>query len=202
MKKTIEMKTAAKTQRRHPVSNVGSVFRTRRDLLRVTVSEEVLGDCKLSMELVEILVDLNGAIMLGWSDPKAHYGHVTFRDLLETAVHGSTFSDATLSLRLKRLNDMGLILVKPIPQKGPAAELRSGPRGSRSWVRITEAGVKVAAPIWKRYKMMAERLAEGAPAAEAEAHYRYEDFLRRRTKRPSISYEESVRELEKEEQIK
>jgi len=195
------IKTASKTQARHPVSNIGSVYRTRRDLLRITVSEEVLGDCNLSIELVGILVDLYGAIHLHWSDPKATHGHVTFQDLLETAVHDSTFSDATLSLRLKRLKDLKLIVVKPIPKHGPAAELRFGSRGSRSWVRITETGVKLAAPIWDRYKQMAERLAEGAPPEVAEAHYVYEDFLRRRTRRPSISYEESIRELEKEEQI-
>lgn len=178
-----------------PVSSVGIVFRTRRDLLRVTVGPEVLADSQLPIELANILVDLHGAINLHWPDPEAHNGHVTFRDLLETSVHDDTFSDATLSLRLKRLQQKGLLVVEKIPESGPGAELRS--RGDRTWVSITPAGVEIASSIWDRYHRMSERLLEGAPQADAQAHYRFSAFISRRTKQPSISYEEAVRDADK-----
>jgi hypothetical protein len=148
------------------------------------------------MELVEILVDLYGAIYLGWPDPRARFGHVTFRDLLETSVHGDTHSDALLSLRLRRLKGDNLLVVQPIPQRGQAAELRSGPRGSRSWVRLTPEGVKVAKPIWERYMKLAEWLLEGVPQQDLDAHYRVNAMISARVKSRSVSYETLVGDLE------
>jgi hypothetical protein len=189
------MKTMKKLVK-HPVSSIGSVYRTRRDLHQVTVGPELLGNCNLPMELVEILVDLYGAIYLGWPDPRARFGHVTFRDLLETSVHGDTHSDALLSLRLRRLKGDNLLVVQPIPQRGQAAELRSGPRGSRSWVRLTPEGVKVAKPIWERYMKLAEWLLEGVPQQDLDAHYRVNAMISARVKSRSVSYETLVGDLE------
>jgi hypothetical protein len=198
VKKITKVKTASKRLVRHPVLTLASVFCTRRDLARVTVGSEVLGDCELSIKLVDILVDLYGATKLHWKDPQAHHGHVTFRDLLESGVHDDSFSDASLSLRLKQLQDRELLVVEPIPRSEPGSELRSGPRGSRSWVRITPAGVEVAAPIWDRYMKLAESLVEGAPQAVQDAHYLMNKFISKRTKSRSISFEEVAREVERE----
>jgi len=121
---------------------------------------------------------------------------VTFRDLLETSVHGDTHSDALLSLRLRRLKGDNLLVVQPIPQRGQAAELRSGPRGSRSWVRLTPEGVKVAKPIWERYMKLAEWLLEGVPQQDLDAHYRVNAMISARVKSRSVSYETLVGDLE------
>jgi DNA-binding MarR family transcriptional regulator len=174
---------------RRLASNLGSIFRARRDLALITAGWEVLGDSNLTIEEADTLVDLYGAINLDWEDPPARLGHVTFRDLMETAVHDRP-SKALLSLRLKRLSDKGLLILKPIPRTGEPAELRTGPRASRTWVKITPKGAKLAEEIWERYGKLAERLLAGVPEADLVAHLRVNAIISMRKERPGASYDE------------
>lgn len=176
------LKATKKDAPDHPVHNLGSDFRTCRDLVP-EIERVVIKDTKHPLELIDILCDLYGARYLGWPDPPANKdGFVTVRTLNEGLVH----SGALLSIRLKKLADAKLIEILDIPKSGPGSEHRRGPRSSRSWVRILPNGVELAKGVWDRYRSLAERLLQGVSKEELAIHRKVNDTIRRRINDPNF----------------
>lgn len=159
---------------------LGSVFRTRRDLVR-EIERVVLKETDQPLELIDILCDLYGARYLRWGDPVANQdGFVTVRSLNAGLVH----SGALLSIRLRKLRELDFIEMQDIPKTGPGSEHRRGPRSSRTWVRIRPAGSEVAKAVWERYKKLGARLLGGVSQADLDAHRRVNEIIRRRIDDP------------------
>lgn len=166
------MRKTARSSAPHPVRNLGSIFSARHDLL-TPIRNSVLKDFDLPLELAEILVELNGARHLGWTEPESSGdGFVRIRALLDSLVHHA----AMLSRRIAALEQAGFLETRKAYQaKGVNM---AGLHRNAQVVRITPAGRRKIAPVWRRYMQLAERLLAKVPAAKLEVHHEVNQFIR------------------------
>jgi hypothetical protein len=141
-----------KTPPDDPVENIITALKVRRELITPRVKERLLEGTDLTLEKADILVDLYGAKELNWSDPKANKeGFVAFKQLQASLVHGESSSQVLLSRRARELEGQSRIEVKK-------AKRDQKYLGENDGFRITEKGILVVEPIWKRYNELAEDL--------------------------------------------
>ncbi len=145
-----------------PVYCLTSIFVARRDLLE-PIHREVLGDpAPVTVDEADALIYLFGHRELGWTSlPMDAEGFVSVGDLRLVLVHDR----GLFSRRILKLQQDGLI-------EGKQPTVRRGSRRYVNAVRITEAGIEVARPIWERYRRLAAKLLARLPRAALETHYR------------------------------
>jgi hypothetical protein len=166
--------TKPPTNRFDPVCSVSSIFTAHRDLR--PYAKLTLTDCGLSLEEADILVLLMGLKEFGWDDcPVDAEGYVTFKDLKAALVH-----DASLfARRIKKLAapDCGMVEVRRIVKQAAP-----GLHGNTQRVRITEAGIAAAQPIWERFRRLSAKLFEAESLrdlskADIQAHLKVNDAI-------------------------
>jgi DNA-binding MarR family transcriptional regulator len=137
-----------------PVRAIGSIFRVRRDLVRV-IKENVIAGSGLTLEEADLLLDLYGGGRLGWSDPKGDKdGWVTFAALKKSLVH----SPELLTRRIAALKDADLVEVRKIG-KDQAKQDRIDAKSKLA--RIRPEGVKRIAPVYEQYGAVCKDLLAG-----------------------------------------
>ena len=150
----------ARTLRREPADNVGSIFAARRDLL-LSVRAVVRGS-GLSVEEADLLVVLYGVRELGWDDlPQDEQGYVAFQELEHYLVHNPSL----LSRRIRKLAD-----ARPPLLEVASVHPESGLHRNSNRVRITKEGIKRAEPVWKRFGQMSAKVLDGIPEQLLNAH--------------------------------
>jgi DNA-binding MarR family transcriptional regulator len=146
--------------KRIAADNVSSVFEARRDLR--PAAKLIVKGSGLGIEEADILILLYSVRKLGGTECQSYGGYVNFTDLKKAMVHDPSL----FSRRVKRLEKDGLVHVRPSREGDPALHAKA------QQVRIEDAGVKVVAPIWKRYCEFSEELLKGFTKAELDNHYR------------------------------
>jgi DNA-binding MarR family transcriptional regulator len=133
-----------------PMRVIGSIFRVRRDLT-LLIKKHVLPGSGLTLEEVDLLLDLYGAAKLGWSDPKAdEQGFVTWASAKASLVHSS----AGLSRCVAALKQAGLLETRKLHEIAVEKKV-----DRRSLVlRITGKGIEKVEPVHQRYAELCERL--------------------------------------------
>ena len=165
----------------HPVRNLASVFVARRDLLR-PIRDSVLAGCDLPLEQADILVELHGVRHLGWTEPESSGdGYVRFQTLLDSLVH----EVGMFSRRIATLEQAGLLETRKACQLPELAT--AGLHRNTQVARITPAGRRRIAPVWERYRQLAERLLAKVPAAKLAAHYEVNQLIREQLKRERLA---------------
>ena len=135
-----------------PVRVIGSIFRVRRDLV-IPIKNHVIAGSGLTLEEVDLLIDLYGAKDLHWNDPSADVeGYVTFAALKQSLVH----SQALLSRRIAALEKMGLLETKKT--KEIAKESSRAIDSKSKSTRITVKGVELIKPVFNKHKEFCEEL--------------------------------------------
>ena len=190
--KTKKQPKVTAAPRAHLVSILLSVQRARKYLAQ---EEErvVTKGLDLPLEIVAVLSCLYRARCLGGVNPPANReGFVTVRALRDELEK----SGALLSVRLKRLQKLGMIEIQQIPKSGPGSEHRHGLRSSRSWVRILHPGIEVASLVWARYVRLAERVIGDVHPRDLETHFKVNEIISRRCE----GLEDGLDEEEEEEE--
>jgi DNA-binding MarR family transcriptional regulator len=142
-----------------PVYCLTSIFTARRDLLESINREVLRKDAPVTVDEADALIFLFGIRELGWTSlPVDDEGYVAVGDLRLALVHDR----GLFSRRIQKLQQDGLI-------EGKQPLARQGSRRYVNAVRITETGIKVASPIWKRYRELASKLLAGQPPVDLEA---------------------------------
>ncbi len=132
-----------------PVKAIGSIFRVRRDLVGI-IKQAVIAGSGLTLEEADLLLDLYGAAVRGWDDPKADAeGFVTFAALKKSLVH----SPELLTRRIAALGD--LVEVRKV-EKDQAKRERIDAKSKK--VRIRPKGVERIEPLYSRYGSVCEKL--------------------------------------------
>ena len=144
--------TAPAPRQPNPVRVIGSIFRLRRDLVKVIKDSVIIGS-GLTLESADLLLDLYGARELGWDDPKAdREGFVTFGDLKNSLVH----SQALLSRRIAELHLADFVEVRKT-NESPSRSAQKIDAKSKS-ARITPKGIRQITPIYEKYQQLCERV--------------------------------------------
>jgi hypothetical protein len=166
--------TAKPSPRCDPVYNVASIFSAQRDLR--PYAKLTLGDSGLSVEEADVLVTLYGLTELKWTDcPVGRDGFVTSANVKDLLTH-----DASLyARRIKKLAGLGyrLVEVRRVPKKAAP-----GLHGNTQQIRITDAGIAAARPIWESFrklaaKLFASDLLKSFSASDLEVHARINDAI-------------------------
>lgn len=171
------MRKSDRTSPPHPVRNLGGIFAVRRDLLR-PIRQFVLPGCGLPLDQADILVELHGVRHLDWAEPESvGEGFVRFQVLVESLVHDA----GMFSRRIALLEQMGLLETRKAHQV-PGAGAKGLHRNTQV-ARITAAGKRKIAPVWRRYEEVAERISAKVSAAKLEIHHEVNQVFREEIRR-------------------
>lgn len=171
------MRKSVRSSRPHPVRNLGGTFAVRRDLLR-PIHRFVMTGVDLPVEYADILMELFGARHLGWTEPEScGEGFVRFQTLLDSLVHDA----GMFSRRIAALEKAGFLETRKAHQV-PGMMLEGLHRNTQV-ARITPAGRRKIAPVWRRYKKVAERISVRASPAQLDAHYEVIQLFREEIRR-------------------
>jgi DNA-binding MarR family transcriptional regulator len=150
-----------------PVFCLTSVFTARRDLLEPINNEVLNHDSPVTVDEADALIFLFGISNLAWHGLRIdEEGYVAISDLRSVLVHDR----GLFSRRIQKLEQDGLI-------EGKQPVMRKGNRRYVKRVRITNAGVKVARPIWERYRKLAARLLAGLSQHDLEIQCRVNQHI-------------------------
>jgi hypothetical protein len=126
------------------VSIVGSIFRVRRDLVGL-IKEHVIKGSGLTLEQTDLLLDIYGAVELGWPDPKAiKGGWVTLAAIKKSLVHAPEL----LTRRLSDLETSGLLEMASMTRE-ETRELGIDSKSKK--VRVRPKGVEKGKMVYDRY---------------------------------------------------
>ncbi len=171
------MRKSVRSSQPHPVRNLGDIFSVRRDLLR-PIRQFVMAGVDLPVEHADILVELFGARHLGWTEPEScGEGFVLFQALLDSLVHDA----GMFSRRIAALEKAGFLETRKAYQV-PGVKTERLHRNAQV-ARITPAGKHKIAPVWRRYKEVAERITAKASAALLDAHHEATQLFREEIRR-------------------
>jgi len=150
-----------------PVLCLTSVFTARRDLLDPINSEVLSHDSPVTVDEADALIFLFGISKLAWNGLRVDdAGYVAISDLRSVLVHDR----GLFSRRIQKLEQNGFI-------EGKQPVMRKGNRRYVKRVRITNAGVKVARPIWERYRKLADKLLAGLSQEDLEIQCRVNQHI-------------------------
>ena len=145
-----------------PVDCLATIFTARRDLLE-PIRKAVMRGFALTVDEADTLTLLYGLRKLGWGDISTDAdGFIPVADLRRALVH----DPGKFSRRIKDQRERGLIEVRESADRG------SHKRSYVQAVRISDAGIEIAAPVWERYRKLAAHLLAGVPQADLAAHCR------------------------------
>jgi hypothetical protein len=126
------------------VGIVGSIFRVRRDLVAL-VKEHVIAGSGLTLEETDLLLDIYGAVELGWPDPKATKGGwVTLSALKKSLVHAPEL----ITRRLADLENSGLVEMASMTRE-ETRELGIDAKSKK--VRLLPKGSEKGKMVYDRY---------------------------------------------------
>src|SRR5689334_14806057 len=126
-----------------PVSNLGSIFRIRRDLME-PIKNVVLGDSVLSLDQADLLIELY-CTKTGVGEMRPDQdGFVTFKQVENSLLN----SQPHISRRMKEMAEENWVAIR---------EFKKGHRhhGNSHGVRLTESGFKIIEPIWLKFQKLA-----------------------------------------------
>ena len=157
----------------HPVQNVISILKARRELVS-PMKKAVLSGSGLSLEIADILTDLYGAKELHWPDPQADRdGFVTLSQLQASLVHCQTLSQILLSRRIRALEDEKWVEIRRIQKDRKYLHENDG-------VRITDSGTSMIRPVWAKYQELAKTLLNEVSEQHRQVHLKVSESILQR----------------------
>jgi DNA-binding MarR family transcriptional regulator len=148
-------------------SNLASIFRVRRDLLK-PIRDLVLADSALSVDRADLLLELlwvrkgNGEIK-----PDAD-GFVTFKQLEGSLLN----SQPHVSRRIKEMANEEWV-------ESEETKVGHGFHANSHRTRITGRGLKIIEPVWAKYQKLADEIFQEISGKDRQTHLRVNENIRR-----------------------